>query len=202
MPADTQLTSELFAKIFCLDADLAYEPYGVQIASSIQTQLDEHMSIAEVALLPPEHEAYFTTERHEGIDLRVILNLDLQIGTLHLVDRVEWDLTCSSLTPERFAQQLCADLGLGGEAVMIVAHAVHEELIRTKREVIELGLVGKNLVDLAKVQALAAGMPGRSVIGPKRLDSVWRDWNEAKMYGPHVEILAPEEIASRIINNG
>ena len=80
---------------------------------------------------------------------------------------------------------------------MIVAHAVHEEMLRVKREVIELGLTGKNLVDLGKAQAIAVGVPGRSVIGPKRLDSVWRDWNEAKMFGPHVEILTPEAIVSR-----
>jgi chromatin structure-remodeling complex subunit SFH1 len=179
-----------------MDTELAYEPYGVQIASSIQAQLDEHTGVAEVALLPPEHEAYFAQERHEGADLRVIVNLDVQIGTMHLVDRIEWDLTCSSITPEQFAKQLCADLGLGGEAVMIVSHAVHEEIFRLKREVIEVGLVGKNLVDLGKVQAIASGIPGRSVIGPKRLDSVWRDWNEAKMYGPQVEILTPEAIVS------
>lgn len=112
-------------------------------------------------------------------DLRVILNLDVQIGTLHLIDRVEWDLT-SPLTPEVFAAQMCADLGLGGEGVMIISHAVHEELLRLKKDCIELGLVGNMAEGGSK--------------GPKKLESVWRDWNEAKAFVPHLEILTPEDI--------
>lgn len=108
------------------------------------------------------------------------------MGTLHLIDRVEWDLT-SSLSPEKFAQQTCTDLGLGGEAQMLISHAVHEELLRTKRDCLELGLVGK-LID-------SGGASGRER-GAKKLESVWRDWNEAKLFGPHLEILSAEAIVS------
>lgn len=100
-----------------------------------------------------------------------------------MVDRVEWDLT-SSLTPESFAASICNDLGLGGDAALIISHATHEELLRLKRDCLELGLVG-----------LAVNEGGRSQ-GPKKLESVWRDWNEAKSFGPHVEILSPENIVS------
>jgi len=178
---ESTITPEIFAKIFCLDVDLPYETYGTQIANAIKSQLDEHMGVAEVSLLTPEQEA----AKYEG-DLRVMLNLDVQIGTLHLIDRVEWDLT-SPLTPETFARQLCTDLGLGGEAQMIISHAVHEELLRLKRDCLELGLVGK-LID-------SGGASGRER-GAKKLDSVWRDWNEAKLYGPHLEILSAEAIDS------
>lgn len=68
--AESTITPEIFAKIFCLDVELPYDTYGAQIASSIRSQLDEHMGVAEVSLLTPEQEA----ARVEG-DLRVILNV-------------------------------------------------------------------------------------------------------------------------------
>jgi chromatin structure-remodeling complex subunit SFH1 len=168
------VTPDIFSRIFCLDLDIPFEPYGLQIAHLIKQQLDEHSGVAEVSLLAPEQEA-----AGQEADLRVILNLDVQMGTLHLIDRVEWDLT-SPLTPEAFAAQMCADLGLGGEAVMLVAHAVHEELLRLKKDCIELGLVG--------------GAGDGTSKGPKKLESIWRDWNEAKAFVPHLEILSPEDI--------
>lgn len=173
-PSESFITPELFARIFCLDIEISPDLYAGQIAQLIKAQLDEHSGVAEVSLLDEEQE-----EAGQEADLRVILNLDVQIGTLHLIDRVEWDLT-SSLTPEAFALQMCADLGLGGEAVMLVAHAVHEELLRLKKDCIELGLVG--------------GANDSTSKGPRKLESVWRDWNEAKAFVPHLEILSPEDI--------
>jgi len=66
--------------------------------------------------------------------------IDVQIATHHLLDHIEWDLF-SPLTPEEFAKTLCTDLGLGGEAIPLVAHAIHEELIKHKRDVLEWGVV-------------------------------------------------------------
>lgn len=173
-PHEKFITPEVFARIFCLDVDIPFEVYGNQIIQLIKQQLDEHSGVAEVSLLAPEQEA-----AGQEADLRVILNLDVQIGTLHIIDRVEWDLT-SPLTPEVFAAQMCADLGLGGEGVMLISHAVHEELLRLKKDCIELGLVGN--------------MSDNNSKGPKKLESVWRDWNEAKAFVPHLEILSPEDI--------
>jgi len=175
-PNEPFISPDIFAQVFCLDVDLPVEIYGSQIAQLIRAQLDEFTGVAEVSLLAPEQEA-----AGQEADLRVIVNLDVQMGTLHLIDRIEWDLT-SSLTPEAFATQMCADLGLGGEAIMLIAHAVHEELLRLKKDCIELGLVG-----------FSAGEGGPSK-GAKKLESIWRDWLEAQAFVPHLEILTPEHI--------
>lgn len=74
-------------------------------------------------------------------ECRVILSIDVQIATHHLMDHIEWDLL-SPLTPEDFSKQLCAELGLAGEAIPLIAHAVHEELIKHKRDAIEWGVIG------------------------------------------------------------
>ena len=65
----------------------------------------------------------------------------MQVDSRHLVDHIESDLL-SPLQPEEFAATLCADLGLGGEAVPLVAHAVHEELLKHKKDAVEWGLLG------------------------------------------------------------
>lgn len=70
-----------------------------------------------------------------------LLQIDVQIATYHLLDHIEWDLL-SPLTPEAFASKLCAELGLGGEAIPLVAHAIHEELVKHKRDAIEWGVIG------------------------------------------------------------
>lgn len=39
----------------------------------------------------------------------------MTIGSITLLDRFEWDINCRSEDPERFADVLCTELGLGGE---------------------------------------------------------------------------------------
>lgn len=74
--------------------------------------------------------------------LRVLLSLDVQLSlSYHLLDHIEWDLF-SPLTPEAFSLQLCSELGLGGEAVGLVATAVHEELRKHRKDVVEWGVLG------------------------------------------------------------
>lgn len=57
------------------------------------------------------------------------------------MDHIEWDLL-SPLTPEHFSKQLCSELGLSGEAIPLIAHAIHEELIKHKKDAIEWGVIG------------------------------------------------------------
>lgn len=67
--------------------------------------------------------------------------IDVQIATYHLMDHIEWDLL-SPLTPEDFAKRLCVELGLSGEAIPLIAHAIHEELLKHKKDAIEWGVIG------------------------------------------------------------
>lgn len=106
--------------------------------------------------------------------------LDVQIGTLHLTDKLEWDLS-SSLTPELFAATLVRDLSLSSSAAPLIAHALHEELLRLKRSCLELGL-------------LSADDATRNRRGAKALEGVWREWNDADKFGPKVERLSLDEL--------
>ncbi|KAI6016253.1 SNF5-domain-containing protein [Pisolithus marmoratus] len=162
-------------------------------------------------------------------ECRVILSIDVQIATHHLMDHIEWDLL-SPLTPEDFSKQLCAELGLAGEAIPLIAHAVHEELIKHKRDAIEWGVIGGDHRESAagpsplvgsgggedaerKTGAgggggvlkdktglgLAWGRTPRENRGPKILRSVWREWTEAEEFRTRFEELTAEEVEKREI---
>ena len=139
----------------------------------------------------------------------------MQIATYHLLDHIEWDLL-SPLTPEVFAATLCADLGLAGEAIPLVAHAVHEELIKHKRDAIEWGVIGtethtsrapdeprdRSGFGLMKDKTglgLGWGRAPKDGRGPKPLRSVWRDWQEAEEFRTRFEVLTAEEVERREI---
>ncbi|KAG8940386.1 Chromatin structure remodeling complex protein sfh1, partial [Tulasnella sp. 419] len=114
-----------------------------------------------------------------------IIRIDVQLETHHLVDHIEWDLA-SPLTPEQFAKGLCADLGLSGEALPLIAHAVQEEILKHKKDAVEWGIIGGDRAE-----------GGRGHRGPRRLKGIWRDWMEVKDYGPSIEELTPEELERR-----
>ena len=127
-----------------------------------------------------------------------------------MIDHIEWDLH-SHLTPEEFAIQLCADLGLSGEAPPLVAHAIHEELIKHKRDAIEWGVVGgdydilnnpeggSNLSLLKDKTGLGLGWgrTPRDGRGPKTLRSAWRDWAEIEEFRTKFEVLTADEVERR-----
>lgn len=137
------------------------------------------------------------------------LQIDVQIGTYHLIDHIEWDLL-SPLTPELFAAQLCAELGLAGEAAPLIAHAVHEELVKHKRDAVEWGVLG----GASALGGGGGGAEAESILkdktglgigwgkaakdgkgrGPKTLRSVWRDWQEAEEFSTRFEVLTAEEV--------
>ncbi|TDL22170.1 SNF5-domain-containing protein [Rickenella mellea] len=134
---------ELFARTLCADLDLPINQWAETVANQIRAQIEEHEGVASMDL-GTGIDVDEQVEEPGGDELpecRVILSIDVQIATYHLLDHIEWDLL-SPLTPEHFAQRLCADIGLAGEAAPLVAHALHEEILRHKKDAIEWGVIG------------------------------------------------------------
>ncbi len=44
------------------------------------------------------------------------------------MDQFEWDLSNPLNSPEQFARELCADLGLGGEFATTIAYSIRGQL--------------------------------------------------------------------------
>ena len=136
------------------------------------------------------------------------------------MDHIEWDLL-SPLTPEAFSQKICSELGLTGEAIPLIAHAIHEELVKHKKDAIEWGVIGgerevvaeeappsldkprdKSGSGLLKDKTglgLGWGRAPKDGRGPKMLKSVWRDWADAEEFKTRFEVLSAEEVERREI---
>ncbi|KAG6885599.1 hypothetical protein C0993_012346 [Termitomyces sp. T159_Od127] len=194
---ESLIKPETFARTFCNDLDLPLAPWADTVANQIRAQIEEHEGVASMDLgvdgapdAPPD----------DAPECRVILSIDVQVANLHISDHIEWDLL-SPLTPEAFARTLCRDLGLGGEAVPLVAHAVHEELIKHKKDAIEWGVIdhaGNTPKDKTGL-GLGWGRAGKEGRGPKSLRGVWRDWVESGEFATSFEVLSAEEVERREI---
>ncbi len=133
-------------------------------------------------------------------------------------DHIEWDLL-SPLTPEEFSIKLAAELGLTGEAVPLIAHAVHEELLKHKKDAIEWGVIGGDretgeepaatgekrdrsgfgLVKDKTGLGLGWGRAPRDGVGRRRSRALWRDWADAEEFRTTFEELTAEEVERREI---
>ena len=105
----------------------------------------------------------------------------------------------SSLPPTQFAKHYCTELGLTGEAIPLVAHAIHEEILKHKRDCLELELFAKTHPDeQAKWERSHGGAPRTtSRTGAKGLKGIWRDWMDREEYGPVLVELSMEEMERR-----
>ncbi|KAM0752653.1 SNF5-domain-containing protein [Meredithblackwellia eburnea MCA 4105] len=166
------ITPTSFARIFIDDLDLPSHLVS-EVTRQIEEQIEEQTGIAEVDVRSEEEE-----KGDEEKDLRVILNLDVQIGPLHLLDKIEWDLS-SPLTVETFTSSLTRDLSLSSSAVPLISHAIHSELFKHKKLCIEMGLLGP--------------VEGRRR-GARQLEGVWREWPESLSFGPSLKVLSLDEM--------
>ncbi|KAI9443607.1 hypothetical protein H4582DRAFT_2054581 [Lactarius indigo] len=207
------VTPEQLARTFCADLVLPPAPWADTVAAQIRAQLEDQDGVGSMELAVDGG-----GENGDEIpECRVILSIDVQVDNHHLLDHIEWDLR-SGLTPEEFTHQLCLDLGLAGEAEPLIAHAVHEELMKHKKDAIEWGVIGgfpmeqaasaedgskdKSGLGVMKDKTglgLGWGWTPKEGRGPRILRSVWRDWAEAEEFKTQWEMLSQEEVERREI---
>jgi len=135
---------------------------------------------ATAAVLPSE-------ELHNPDDTyRCIVTLNINLMNRLYTDKFEWSLLHPPGFAEMFATTTCADIGLSGEWVASMTHAIYEAVLRLKKEACENGgLAGDGEIDNDAVEpAIGAG---------------WRYDHEhlCDEWEPKLEILSPEEIEKR-----
>lgn len=114
--------------------------------------------------------------------MRVVCNLNVNLGERVYADKFEWDLA-GSLTPEYFARGVAADLGLAGEFVPAIAHAIHEFCLQKKKDLCETGVTPDLENDAHRTDAEAGWRLD--------LESLGAEWEG------RVETLTREEIEKR-----
>ncbi|KAJ4353379.1 Chromatin structure remodeling complex protein sfh1 [Didymosphaeria variabile] len=117
---------------------------------------------------------------------RCIVTLNVNLLNRLYSDKFEWSLLHPPGFAEMFAKVTCADIGLAGEWVPAMSHAIYEAVLRLKKETCENGgLVGDGEIDNDAVDpVIGAGWR----YDPEHLCDEWE---------PKVEILSPEEIEKR-----
>jgi chromatin structure-remodeling complex subunit SFH1 len=72
---------------------------------------------------------------------RCIITLSIYLASRLYQDKFEWSLLHPPGAAEAFAKQTCADMGLSGEWVMAITHAIYEAVLRLKKEACEGGML-------------------------------------------------------------
>jgi chromatin structure-remodeling complex subunit SFH1 len=117
------ISYEQFALITCQDLDLPTS-FQQQIASSIKSQVEEYTNVVTIQL-------------PKDIDIHVIINLSCNLDKNLYEDKFEWDLTSDTVTPELFARYVVMDMGLPLEFLPAITHALHETILKLKKDCID-----------------------------------------------------------------
>ncbi|PVH93945.1 SNF5-domain-containing protein [Periconia macrospinosa] len=135
---------------------------------------------ATATSLPPE-------DLHNPDDTyRCIVSLNINLMNRLYSDKFEWSLLHPPGFAEMFAKVTCADIGLAGEWIPALTHAIYEATLRLKKEVCENGgLIGDGEIDNDAAD-VTSGAGWR--YDQEHLCDEWE---------PKVEILSKEEIEKR-----
>ncbi|KAI5926289.1 hypothetical protein F4810DRAFT_699758 [Camillea tinctor] len=121
---------------------------------------------------------------------RCIVTLNVNLSSELYTDKFEWSLLHPPGTAEAFAKVTCSDLGLSGEWVPALTHAIYEAVLRLKKEACESGGL------VAGWGTMGAELPNDAAHGA---DAGWRYDPEHLGDGwePKIETLSKEEIEKR-----
>ncbi|KAL8998587.1 MAG: hypothetical protein Q9188_006072 [Gyalolechia gomerana] len=150
---------------------------------TISTLIGPSNHVSATASEPPT-----SNELNPDDTYRCIITLNINLQNKLFTDKFEWSLLHPPGMAERFAKQTCADIGLIGEWIPAVTHAIYEAVLRLKKEACEsgglVGIYGTYGIDNDAIPGQEAG---------------WRYDNEhlADEWEPKVERLSKEEIEKR-----
>jgi hypothetical protein len=146
---EASVTPEGFARLTCAEVGLPVDAFEQPIATQIRRAVAEALASAKPVVAVPAAAAAAAAAAAEAAAAAAaaapqetiasqptnsVIPLEMHISHasgIELHDRVLWDTGDSTLTPEAFAQQLCADVGLP-ELEGAVAFAVREQLLQAR----------------------------------------------------------------------
>ena len=141
------------------------------------------------ATASPQPAPISSSENDPDDTYRCIVNLNINLQNKLYSDKFEWSLLHPVGVAEHFAKQTCADIGLFGEWVPAMAHAIYEAVLKLKKEACESGgLVGGFNGYGAEIDNMAANG-----------EAGWRydDEHLAQEWEPKIERLSKEEMEKR-----
>ncbi|KAF3016146.1 hypothetical protein G7054_g14573 [Neopestalotiopsis clavispora] len=121
---------------------------------------------------------------------RCLVTLNMNLGSNLYTDKFEWSLLHSPGTAEAFAKVTCTDLGLAGEWVPALTHAIYEAVLRLKKEACEAGglVTGWGATGTEFPNDAAHGAEAGWRYDPEHLADDWE---------PKIEILSKDDMEKR-----
>ncbi|KAF5025018.1 hypothetical protein F66182_2886 [Fusarium sp. NRRL 66182] len=153
------------------------------VATPSQSQVPD--VTAEATPILPDSDDYNPDDTY-----RCIINLNLNLASMLYTDKFEWSLLHPPGTAEAFAKVTCTDLGLTGEWIPAMTHAIYEAVLRLKKEACEAGglVAGWGGLQQELPNDAAHGSEAGWRYDPEHLGDDWE---------PKVEFLSKEEIEKR-----
>lgn len=120
---------------------------------------------------------------------RCVIKLSVYHASRLFEDKFEWSLLHPPGAAEAFAKQTCADMGLNGEWVLAITHAIYEAVLRLKKETCE----GGNTIGWGQIDNQATRL--KEAAG-------WRydDADFGEEWEPRLEMLSKEDIEKREVD--
>ena len=112
------------------------EPY-LNLESFAKILMEEHNLPAvfenEIVVAMKKQVNQFKQYKQMEGELLKVIQINVRIGNIVLRDQFQWDINNPHNSPEDFAESLCADLGLGAEFLLPVAHSIREQINEHQR---------------------------------------------------------------------
>lgn len=89
---------------------------------------NSEVSITKDNSAPRTVDEFELDEKKMHEDLRILIKLDIIVGSVKLDDQFEWDLENEDASPEQFAEVYAKELGLGGEFQTAISHCIREQV--------------------------------------------------------------------------
>ncbi|KAF5392743.1 hypothetical protein D9757_000812 [Collybiopsis confluens] len=117
-------------------------------------------------------------------DMRIVIKLDIIVGSMKLDDQFEWDIDNVKASPEQFAEVYTRDLGLSGEFRTAIAHSIREQVQAYQKS---LFLVGRPSDGSIQDEDLRSSFLPSLAEGARSMDQV-------KLFTPVLDYLSDGEL--------
>lgn len=159
-------------------------PVFEQVQQQIREQLNDFYP-----MLSPTQEALdpeLPYSAYKNDEMRILIKLNITIGSVTLVDQFEWDINDPLNSPEDFARVMARDLSLSGEFTTAIAHCIREQSQLFTRSLYTIGhpFDGRPVEEPDLVAAFL----------PSPLPTVFRPQQQAKEYAPYLYELSDADL--------
>ncbi|KUI65635.1 SWI/SNF chromatin-remodeling complex subunit snf5 [Cytospora mali] len=159
-------------------------PVYEQVAHQIREQLNDYypMVFTREDALDPE----LPYSAYKNDEMRILIKLNITIGSVTLVDQFEWEMNEPENSPEKFARVMAKDLSLSGEFTTAIAHCIREQTQLFTRTLYGIGhpFDGRPVEEPDLIASFL----------PSPLPTVFRPQQQAKEYAPYLYELSDADL--------